>query len=129
MKQTILKKKEGFEMTERKTKREYLTELINLVTTSNREEYLPYLEHELELLDNKRKNSKPTKTQEENARIMEVIVTCLTSEPATISEIQKRNENLKTLSNQKMSALLKKLIDAERVEKVINKKKAYFKLK
>lgn len=116
-------------MAERKTKREYLTELINLVTTSNREEYLPYLEHELELLDNKRKNSKPTKTQEENLKIMETIVTCLTSEPSTISEIQKRNEELETLSNQKMSALLKKLIDAERVEKVMDKKKAYFKLK
>ena len=116
-------------MAERKTKREYLTELINLVTTSNRKEYLPYLEHELELLDNKRKNSKPTKTQEENLKIMEVIITCLTPEPSTISEIQKRNEELETLSNQKMSALLKKLIDAEKAEKVMDKKKAYFKLK
>lgn len=118
-------------MTERKTKtkREYLKELIDLVKETNKEEYLPYLEHELELLDNKKKNSKPTKTQEENTRIMEIIVTCLTSEPATISEIQKRNEELETLSNQKMSALLKKLIDAERVEKIMDKKKAYFKLK
>ena len=116
-------------MAERKTKREYLTELINLVTETDKKEYLPYLEHELELLDNKRKNSKPTKTQEENAKIMEIIVTCLTSEPSTISEIQKRNEELETLSNQKMSALLKKLIDAERVEKIMDKKKAYFKLK
>lgn len=116
-------------MTERKTKREYLKELIDLVKETSKEEYLPYLEHELELLDNKRKNSKPTKTQEENAKIMEVIVTCLTPEPATISEIQKRNEELETLSNQKMSALLKKLIDAEKAEKVMDKKKAYFKLK
>lgn len=116
-------------MTERKTKREYLKELIDLVKETNKEEYLPYLEHELELLDNKRKNSKPTKTQEENAKIMEVIVSCLTPEPVTISEIQKRNEELKTLSNQKMSALLKKLIEAEKAEKVMDKKKAYFKLK
>lgn len=116
-------------MTERKTKREYLTELVDLVKETNKEEYLPYLEHELELLDNKRKNSKPTKTQEENAKIMEVIVSCLTSKPATIGEIQKRNEELGTLSNQKMSALLKKLVEAEKAEKVMDKKKAYFKLK
>ena len=116
-------------MTERKTKREYLTELIDLVKEINKEEYLPYLEHELELLDNKRKNSKPTKTQEENTKIMEVIVSCLTPKPATISEIQKRNEELETLSNQKMSALLKKLIEAEKAEKVMDKKKTYFKLK
>ena len=45
------------------------------------------------------------------------------------SGIQKRNEELETLSNQKMSALLKKLIDAKKVEKVMDKKKAYFKLK
>lgn len=112
------------------TKREYLVNLLDVVKETEHEiEFKDFLEHELELLDNKRKNSKPTKTQEENAKIMEVIVTCLTSEPATISEIQKRNEELETLSNQKMSALLKKLIDAEKAEKVMDKKKAYFKLK
>lgn len=117
-------------MTEKKlTKREYLTELVNLVTEMGKEEYLPYLEHELELLDNKKKNSKPTKTQEENAKLMEVIVSCLTSKPITITEIQEKDEELGTLSNQKMSALLKKLIDAGRVEKVMEKKKALFKLK
>lgn len=116
-------------MAERKTKREYLTKLINLVTTSNRKEYLPYLEHELELLDNKRKSSKPTKTQEENNRLMEIILSCLTSELSTISEIQARDEELDALSNQKMSALLKKLVDAEKIDKVVEKKKAYFKLK
>jgi DNA-binding transcriptional regulator GbsR (MarR family) len=45
----------------------------------------------------------------------------------TISEIQAEEEMLEGLTNQKMSALLKKLVDSQRVEKYIEKKKTFFK--
>ena len=43
-----------------------------------------------------------------------------------ISEIQDANDRLGELSNQKMSALLKKLVDTEKVVKTTDKKVTYF---
>lgn len=79
----------------------------------------------------KRSTSKtPTKTQKENESIMETILTVLSemSEPSTVTELITCNKGLENYSNQKISALLKKLVDAGKVEKVIDGKKAKFSL-
>mgnify|MGYP003476065849 FL=1 len=47
----------------------------------------------------------------------------------TITEIQTSNEDLKELSNQKISALLKQLVDTDLVERIVDKKKTYFQIK
>ena len=46
----------------------------------------------------------------------------------TISEMQKNSEVLGNLSNQKVSALAKKLIEQGSVDKVTEKGKSYFSL-
>ena len=61
--------------------------------------------------------------------IKKVILEVLTEigEYATITDIQNANAELGAYSNQKISALLKQLVDNKEVDKMIDKKKAYFK--
>ena len=73
-------------------------------------------------------DKKPTKTQQENevlkGYIMEVLT--LNKEPMTIAQIQAEDIELKDLTNQKMSALLKQLVDANQVVKTKDKKATLF---
>ena len=114
------------------TKREYLVNLLNLVKeTEHEKEFKDFLNHEIELLDNKKKNSKPTKMQKENEELMNRIVEAMATftEPLTITEMQKKHSTFSELSNQKISSLMRKLIAEEKVVRTVNKKKAYFSLK
>ena len=71
---------------------------------------------------------KPTKTQQENevlkGYIMEVLT--LNKTPMTIAQIQAEDIELKDLTNQKMSALLKQLVDTDQVVKTKDKKATLF---
>ena len=76
-------------------------------------------------------SSKPTKTQLENESIKENILAVLTEEGQTVSEILPQlDETLssKPLTNQRISALLKQLVDAKSVVKTIDKKTSLFSL-
>ena len=90
---------------------------------------MDFIDHEIELLSKKSSRTAPTKTQVENEKIKEKIVATLVElgKYATITEIQNANMELADLSNQKISALLKQLVDTNIIEKMIDKKKAYFK--
>ena len=46
--------------------------------------------------------------------------------PVTITELQSQVPTMAEYSNQKLSALMKKLVDNGRVTKTIDKKKSYF---
>ena len=113
-------------MEKRLTKKDYFKELRGMVT--NRQDLVDFIDHELELLDKKSSKSSETKTQIENKGIMEKIVIALQeiAKPVTITELQTQSESLKEYSNQKLSALLKKLVDTEQVVKTTDKKKSYF---
>lgn len=80
----------------------------------------------------KRSTSKktPTKTQKENKVIMDQIVLTLEAigEPSTVTEILEYGIEGYTLTNQKTSALLRKLVEAGKVTKTIEGKKAKFAL-
>lgn len=71
---------------------------------------------------------KQTKTQQENevlkGYIMEVLT--LNKTPMTIAQIQAEDIELKDLTNQKMSALLKQLVDTDQVVKTKDKKATLF---
>jgi len=71
---------------------------------------------------------KPTKTQQENevlkATILEVLSS--TEEPMTIKSIQEVSSEIAELTNQKMSALLKQLVDTDQVVKTKDKKSTLF---
>lgn len=113
------------------TKREYLVELLNMVSDTEHEvEFASFLKHEIELIDNKKKNSKPTKTQVENEKLMTQIIETMATftKPLTITEMQKKHTAFSELSNQKISSLMKKLIIENKVIRTVDKKKAYFSL-
>lgn len=109
------------------TKKDYFNVIKGLV--NDRQDLVDFIDHEIELLNKKSSRTAPTKTQVENEAIKEKIVATLVEldRYATITEIQNANTELADLSNQKISALLKQLVDTNIVEKVIDKKKAYFK--
>lgn len=113
-------------MEKRLTKKDYFKELREMV--GNRQDLVDFIDHELELLDRKSSKSAETKTQVENKGIMETIVNELTriARPVTITELQNESEDLKEYSNQKLSALLKKLVDSNQVVRTTDKKKTYF---
>lgn len=117
------------EKTKKMTKRDYFSKLIEIVegaNVDNSAEIVNFLNNEIKLL-NKKSNVK-TKTQKENEVLMEVVFNVLAEvgKPMTVSELMSANEEIGAMSNQKVSALLKKLKEDERVIRVEDKKKAYF---
>lgn len=113
------------------TKKDYFKVLKEIVKGNEREvELVAFIDHEIELLVKKSAKSGMTATQKANVEIMEKIVNALAvmDKPVTVTELQKGFAELDALSNQKMSALLKKLVDEGRVLKTIDKKKSLFSL-
>lgn len=116
------------------TKKEMFAQVIAMAqgkeVSVSADEIVAFAEHEIELLEKKAgtKSKKEVATDAENARLMEVIVETLTgSEKAmTVSEIMSANSELGELSNQKVSALMKKLVDGGRVQKSTEKRKSVF---
>lgn len=92
-------------------------------------EYIELLENEIELLEKKSSRVTPTKNQKENEIILEKIVEKLRelNHPVSITELQKE-EDFSEYSNQKLSSLMKKLVDNGIVNRVPDKKKVYFEL-
>ena len=112
-------------MANKKTKREFFGEIREIVKENT--ELVAFIDHELELLD-KKTNAKSTKVNTEQVELMEKIVNALNKigRSVTISELQKENAEMAEYSNQKLSAMLKKLVDNKQVTKMIDKKKSYF---
>jgi hypothetical protein len=79
----------------------------------------------------KRSTSKtPTKTQKENVLVMEQLEKALyvAHDPVTVTELINSTEALKGYTNQKVSALLRKMVDNGKVVKTIEGRKAKFAL-
>ena len=73
-------------------------------------------------------NRKPTATQLENERLKEKIVEYLvdTGNGLTVSELMKEVEELKELSNQRVTSLVTSLYKEGKVDRIVEKRKAYF---
>ena len=111
------------------TKREVIKMMMNEEVVKANSTYVAYLENELALLDKKAQNKKATKTQEQNKGIKTTILKVLaTIGSGTVTDIQNGNEELSTLSNQKVSALVRQLIESGEVVKTVDKKKSIFSL-
>ena len=112
-------------MVNKKTKRDLFLEVREVV--AGNEELVAFIDHELDLL-NKKASTKSTKVNNEQIALMEKIVNALNEigRSVTISELQKENAEMAEYSNQKLSAMLKKLVDNKQVTKIVNKKKSYF---
>lgn len=73
---------------------------------------------------------KPTKVQEANegmkSHILEVLAIC--TKPVTVSELMQVDGELSQLSNQKVASLVRQLVEAGKVQRLEEKRKAYFTL-
>ena len=109
------------------TKREKFAMVMEYVTDN--EMLTEFLQNEINLLTKKASSSKKTKDQVENEGIKDVILNALIEigEGITITDLQKANEELGKLSNQKISALMTQLKNEGKVERIQDKKKSYFK--
>ena len=118
-------------MTNKKmTKRDYFNTLLGIAEVKANPELVKFIDHELELLAKKNSaEKKPTAVQIANEGIKSVILETLTKNGGlmTITEMQKANAELGELSNQKISALIKQLVTDEKVEKIEEKRKSFFK--
>ena len=109
------------------TKKEMFT-MIKAQVKDNAE-MVAFIDHEIELLDKKASNKKATKTQEANIGIKSTILTVLEgAKPMTVTEMQGASAELGELSNQKVSALVRQLVEAGKVVKTIDKKVSRFSL-
>ena len=117
-------------MAEKRTRAMILGEILEVEGVKGNTEYSETIQKLIDQINKKNASKGETATQKENVVIMEIIKETLATlnGKARISEIQDANKKLQELSNQKMSALLKKLVDSELVKKTIEKKVAYFEL-
>ena len=116
------------------TKKDYF-EMIKGIC-GDREDIVNFCNHEIELLSRKNSKSGTTKTQKENIEIAEMLVDELAkiNKPVTITDLMNESETIKAfrlengnvLSNQKISAIFKQLVDNKTIVKVTDKKKSYF---
>lgn len=113
----------------RVTKKERFERLIGIVEgagVQDVEELVEFLNHEIELVSKKRNGQ--TKVQKANEELIEVIYNAIAKakKSITVTEIYEVVKSDEITSPQKVSALVKKLVDAERVIRTEEKKKAYF---
>lgn len=113
------------------TKREYY-ELIKSKLADNAE-IVAFCDHEIELLDNRKKTTdgekKLTPKQKENLALVATILDNMEVDTIySISDMQRKIEVCKELTNQKISSLIRQAIADGTIERVEVKGKAFFKL-
>jgi len=111
------------------TKREYyamVSEIVSNSEVANKDEILNFIQREVELLNKKSASNAQTKTQKENVEVKAQIREALATfdNAVTVTEIQ----TLVAGSNQKISALLRQMVEAGEVVKTSDKKKSLFSL-
>ena len=102
----------------------------------DREDIVNFCNHEIELLSRKNSKSGATKTQKENLIVAEMLIQELAKvdKPTTITDLMNASdtiqnytlENGNKLTNQKISAIFKQLVENKTIVKVVDKKKSYF---
>ena len=121
-------------MEKRLTKKDYF-EMIKGVC-ADRTDIIDFCNHEIELLSRKNSKSGATKTQKENEIVANMLVEELAKvgKPITITDLMNTSETVKNytlengnnLTNQKISAIFKQLVESNKIVKVVDKKKSYF---
>lgn len=108
------------------TKREMFAQIREVV--ADNADMVAFIDHEIELLNKKSGSKKPTANQIANEGLKNVILENLTTEGMTASEVLASATDFEGMSNQKISALLKQLVEEGKVVKISDKKKSIFKL-
>lgn len=116
------------------TKRDRYAQLLALNEVKANPDLVAFIEHEVELLARKNtvngeKALTPNQIQNENFKV--IIAEHMASTPDrlfTVTELNKEVDVLNDLSNQRISAILRQMVDAGKVEKVVDKRKSYFRM-
>jgi hypothetical protein len=122
--------------TRRPTKRAMFNELLAIPEVNEKPELVEFINNELALLSKKASSgtSKPTANHTANEGYKLNIIEYLSSEEdkqATVTELWKNVPELKNdenMSNQRISAILRQMIEENKIERVVEKRVAYFKL-
>ena len=122
--------------TRRPTKRAMFNELLAIPEVNEKPELVEFINNELDLLSKKASvgASKLTANHMENEGYKLNIIEYLSSEEdkqATVTELWKNVPELKNdenMSNQRISAILRQMIEENKIERVVEKRVAYFKL-
>ena len=120
----------------KRTRKVILGEILNIAEVQANEEYVTELNKIITQLEKKNAKGGATKTQKENEIVANMLVEELekVGKPITITDLMNtsevvkkyRLENGNALSNQKISAIFKQLVENKTLVKVIDKKKSYF---
>lgn len=120
---------------EKKLTKKEMFEMIKGVC-ADRIDIVDFCNHEIELLSRKNSKSGATKTQKENEIVANMLVEELAKvgKPITITDLMNTSEIVKgytlengnNLTNQKISAIFKQLVESNKIVKVVDKKKSYF---
>ena len=116
------------------TKKERFAQLLELNEVKANANLVAFIEHEIELLENKNKSKsgekKPTERQRENEQLKKLILEHM--KPDTLyagADFLREIPALKGESNQRVAALMKQLMENEgKVERVQDKNKVFWKL-
>lgn len=109
------------------TKREVITAMLALDEVKANQAFVDYLNHEIELLDGKVKNRKPSKSKKASDELVDTVIETIKAleKPATVTEIIKSNPALTDCSTQRMTAILKGI---EGIKKEVVKGKSLYSL-
>ena len=115
------------------TKKDYFKALLAIEEVKANSAIVDFINHEIELLEKKNSNRKPSKAQAENENIKELILDKMgenVNQLFTATEIMKAIQpNVEIeLTNQKVSALLRQLVADDMVKRVEDKRKTYFQI-
>lgn len=115
------------------TKAQKFAMIANIPEVANNPMLAEFIAHEQELLAKKNSaEKKPTAQQEANATIKAGVLAVMEANPKqlfTVSELLKKVPNLPdTMTNQRMSALVRQMVDAGQVKRTEDKRKAFFSL-
>jgi len=114
------------------TKRDHFEALLKLSEVQADPAMVEFINHEIELLAKKNAgDKKPTANQIANDGYKDIILAEMTANPDklyTVTDLIKNVDDLGDLTNQRVSALLRQMIDANKVEKIVDKRKSYFRM-
>lgn len=101
--------------------------------TITAEQMKEFATHEVELLDNKKAKAKsnPNSKTTANDELREKILEALAENPNrlyTITDMQKEFDFLEGKSNQSVSALVRPMVESGEIERIEEKRKAYFRI-
>lgn len=113
----------------KKTRKDLFTEILELDAVQENQEYVNFLEKEIEKCNKKTVVKKPTATQIENDKFKNAILVFLSGEANnrfTVTELTQQVDALEGRTTQKVSALMRQLLLEGLVVRTTEKNKIYF---